>query len=161
MLTVELILRGAKYFPERTAVLFEDRSLTFAEVDEIASRFANVLASNGIQRGSRLAILANKSLYSMPVDFACVKAGAAHTPLNYVLVLIHREPSIHHQARQILEFADRLTERTLLQPASRRRNGQTPGPASSRPRLEPSGSRRGTRLRRLDVANPTFSPPWP
>ena len=29
MLTVELIRRGARYFPERTAVYFEDKSLTF------------------------------------------------------------------------------------------------------------------------------------
>jgi fatty-acyl-CoA synthase len=82
MLTVELIRRGARYFSERTAVLFEDKSLTYAEVDELSNRFAHVLARNGIGRGGRLAILANNSLYTMPVDFACVKAGAARTPLN-------------------------------------------------------------------------------
>ena len=79
MLTVELIRRGARYFSQRTAVLFEDKSLTFAEVDQLSNRFANVLDRNGIRRGGRLAILANNSLYSLPVDFGCVKAGAAPT----------------------------------------------------------------------------------
>jgi hypothetical protein len=82
MLTVELIRRGARSFADRTAVLFEDKSLTFAEVDQLSNRFAQVLARNGIARGSRLAILANNSLHTVPVDFGCVKAGAARTPLN-------------------------------------------------------------------------------
>jgi acyl-CoA synthetase (AMP-forming)/AMP-acid ligase II len=82
MLTVELMRRGAYYFPERTAVLFADKSLTFAEVDRLSNQFAHVLADCGMKRGSRLAILANNSLYSLPVDFACVKAGTARTPLN-------------------------------------------------------------------------------
>ena len=67
MLTVELIRRGARYFAERRAVLFEDKTLTFAEVDELSNRFAHVLARNGIGRGGRMAILANNSLYSVPV----------------------------------------------------------------------------------------------
>src|SRR5262249_14174623 len=91
MLTVELIRRGARYFANRTAMLFEDESLTFAEVDELSNRFAHVLARNGIGRGERLAILANNSLYSMPVDFACVKAGAARTPLNARLSMDEHE----------------------------------------------------------------------
>ena len=74
MLTAELIRRGARFFAERTAVMFEDRSLTFGEVDQLSNRFAHVLARNGINRGSRLAILANNNLQTVPVDFACVKA---------------------------------------------------------------------------------------
>jgi fatty-acyl-CoA synthase len=111
MLTVELIRRGARYFPNRTAVLFEDKSLTYAEVDELSNRFANVLASNGMTRGGRLAILANNSLYSMPVDFACIKAGAARTPLNARLSVNEHEHMLRETAARLVIYDAELAER--------------------------------------------------
>ncbi|MFY9609699.1 MAG: AMP-binding protein [Blastocatellia bacterium] len=111
MLTVELIRRGARYFAERTAVLFEDKSLTFAEVNELSNRFANVMASNGISRGSRLAILANNSLYSMPVDFACVKTGAARTPLNARLSIDEHEHMLRETGARLVIYDAELAER--------------------------------------------------
>ena len=110
MLTVELIRRGARYFPERTAVLFEDKSLTFAEVDALSNRFAHVLAKNGIERGGRLAILANNSLYSVPVDFACVKAGAARTPLNARLSINEHEHMLRETGAQLVIYDAELAE---------------------------------------------------
>jgi acyl-CoA synthetase (AMP-forming)/AMP-acid ligase II len=111
MLTVELIRRGARYFSERTAVLFEAKSLTFGEVDELSNRFAHVLASNGITRGGRLAILANNSLYSVPVDFACVKAGAARTPLNARLSIDEHEHMLRETGTQLVIYDAELAER--------------------------------------------------
>jgi fatty-acyl-CoA synthase len=111
MLTVELIRRGARYFSERTAVLFEDKSLTFAEVDELSNRFAQVLARNGISRGSRLAILANNSLFSVPVDFACVKAGAARTPLNARLSIDEHEHMLRETGARVVIYDAELAER--------------------------------------------------
>jgi fatty-acyl-CoA synthase len=111
MLTVELIRRGARYFGERTAVLFEDQSLTFAQVDELSNRFSNVLASNGIGRGGRLAILANNSLYSLPVDFACVKAGAARTPLNARLSIDEHEHMLRETGARLVIYDAELAER--------------------------------------------------
>lgn len=114
MLTVELIRRGARYFPERTAVLFEDKSLTFAGVDELSNRFAHVLAHNGITRGSRLAILANNSIYSMPVDFGCIKAGAARTPLNARLSIDEHEHMLRETGAQVVIYDAELAERAEL-----------------------------------------------
>ena len=111
MLTVELIRRGARYFAERTAVLFEDQSLTFAEVDELSNRFAHVLMSNGIGRGSRLAILANNSIYSMPVDFGCVKGGAARTPLNARLSIEEHEHMLRDTGARVVIYDAELGER--------------------------------------------------
>ena len=111
MLTVELIRRGARYFPERTAVLFEDKSLTFTEVDELSNRFAHVLARNGVGRGSRLAILANNSIYSMPVDFACIKAGATRTPLNARLSIDEHEHMLRETGARLVIYDAELAER--------------------------------------------------
>jgi fatty-acyl-CoA synthase len=111
MLTVELIRRGARYFAERTAVYFEDTSLTFAEVDQLSNRFARVLARNGITRGGRLAILANNSLHTMPVDFACVKAGAARTPLNARMSMDEHEHMLRDTGARVVIYDAELAER--------------------------------------------------
>jgi acyl-CoA synthetase (AMP-forming)/AMP-acid ligase II len=111
MLTVELIRRGARYFAERRAVLFEDKALTFAEVDELSNRFAHVLARNGIGRGGRMAILANNSLYSVPVDFGCVKAGAARTPLNARLSMDEHAHMLRETGARLVIYDAELAER--------------------------------------------------
>jgi len=111
MLTVELIRRGARYFAPRPAVLFEDKTLTFAEVDELSNRFAQVLARNGVGRGGRLAILANNSLYSVPVDFGCVKAGAARTPLNARLSMDEHEHMLRETGARVVIYDAELAER--------------------------------------------------
>jgi acyl-CoA synthetase (AMP-forming)/AMP-acid ligase II len=82
MLTVELVRRGAARHAARTAVRCGDRSLTFAEVDAAANRIANVLAGLGVGRGNRVGLLIDNGIWSIPVDFACLKAGAARVPLN-------------------------------------------------------------------------------
>lgn len=79
----EMIRRGALYHGPRTAVLFDDQSLTFDEVDRLSNRIANALiATEGLGVGGRIGLLLNNSLYSMPIDFACAKARLVRVPLN-------------------------------------------------------------------------------
>src|ERR1700712_991724 len=82
MLTTELVRRGARRHANRTAVISGDSSLTFRGVDEPANRMASVLIGLGVTPGSRLGLLVDNSLWSVPIDFACLKAGAVRAPLN-------------------------------------------------------------------------------
>ena len=82
MLTVELVRRGAARHARRTAVVCGDKSLTFGEVDAAANKIAHVLAGLGVARGGRVGLLIGNGIWSIPVDFGCVKAGAARVPLN-------------------------------------------------------------------------------
>jgi fatty-acyl-CoA synthase len=79
---LELILRGARQHGPRTAIKFGDRSLTFQEVDLLSSQLANALHAAGVEHRTRIALLLNNGLYSVPMDFACVKAGLNRVPLN-------------------------------------------------------------------------------
>jgi fatty-acyl-CoA synthase len=58
VLTTELVRRGARRHGTRTAVISGERSLTFREVDETANRMANVLIGLGVERGTRVGLLA-------------------------------------------------------------------------------------------------------
>ena len=81
-MTVELVRRGAARHAGRTAVRSGNQSLTFAEVDAAANRIAHVLAGLGVTRGARVGLLVDNGVWSIPVDFGCLKAGAARVPLN-------------------------------------------------------------------------------
>jgi fatty-acyl-CoA synthase len=95
MLVTELIRRGARDHRDRTALRFGDRSLTFAEVDSLSSRIANVFVSKlGLEPLSRVAILLDNDLVTIPLDYACVKARLTRVPLNSRL-------SLPEQARMI------------------------------------------------------------
>jgi acyl-CoA synthetase (AMP-forming)/AMP-acid ligase II len=79
VLTTELIRRGARQHRDRPAVLCGDGTLTFAEVDELADRIANVLLEHDTDR---VGLLVGNGLHSIPLDFACARAGIARVPLN-------------------------------------------------------------------------------
>ena len=79
MVTAELIRRGARRYRERPAILYGDETLSFAEADALSNRIANVLVGLGVER---VGLLLGNGLHSIPVDFACAKAGIARVPLN-------------------------------------------------------------------------------
>ncbi|WP_219415521.1 AMP-binding protein [Pseudonocardia nigra] len=101
VLAVEMVRRGAARHGSRTAVVSGNRSLTHAEVDEAANRLAHVLAGLGVTRGTRVGLLLDNGLWSVPVDFACLKAGAARVPLNARL-------AVDEQARMLSATGVRL-----------------------------------------------------
>jgi acyl-CoA synthetase (AMP-forming)/AMP-acid ligase II len=77
--TAELIRRGARQHGARTALLCGDARLTFAETNALACRLAGALRARGFHR---VGLLVDNRLESVPLDFACVKAGIARVPLN-------------------------------------------------------------------------------
>jgi acyl-CoA synthetase (AMP-forming)/AMP-acid ligase II len=62
-----------------------DRRLDYAEAHDHASRLATALASQGLGRGDRFAVLAKNCLEYPLFYFAGSKSGAAPVPLNYRL----------------------------------------------------------------------------
>lgn len=79
---VDLINRGGLTAPDKTAIVFGEESLSFREVRRVTNQLANTMAAQGLSRGDRLGLLVNNSLYSVPLDFACAKAGINRVPLN-------------------------------------------------------------------------------
>ena len=82
MLTTEMIERGARQFADRTAILFGDVTLTFAQVNNLANQMAHALERYGVRPGRRIGLLINNGPHSVSMDFACTKAGAIRVPLN-------------------------------------------------------------------------------
>lgn len=77
-----LIRNSAKYFPNKPAVVYENRSLTFREVDDRANRLANALSGLGLKPGARVATLMRNSLEYIEITFGLIKGSFPQLHLN-------------------------------------------------------------------------------
>ncbi|HEX7661103.1 MAG TPA: AMP-binding protein [Pseudonocardiaceae bacterium] len=109
--TRDLIIRGARQHADRVAVVFGDTEWTFAQVDEMSNRLAHVLIAAGAGRGQRVGLLVNNSLLSVPLDFACVKAGINRVPLNSRLSLAEHLTMLTETRCELVIFGPDLTGR--------------------------------------------------
>jgi fatty-acyl-CoA synthase len=75
----------ARTTPERAAIDYLGREVTYAELDELSDRIAGWLLERGLQRGDRVATLTGNSPTHVAVLFACAKAGLILTPLSWRL----------------------------------------------------------------------------
>jgi fatty-acyl-CoA synthase len=78
----EPLRRSAARHPEKAAILFRDDSLTYAELDAAANRFAHLLIGLGIGLRERVALLAGNRPDCAIAYFGAARAGAAYAPLS-------------------------------------------------------------------------------
>src|SRR5580700_7777866 len=74
--------RAAARWPSRRAVDAPDRSVTYAELDLLANRYATLLRSHEVARGSRVGIYLDKSADAVVAMQAVLRLGAAYVPLD-------------------------------------------------------------------------------
>ncbi len=68
--------------PEQTAVICEDRRLTYRELNAQANRLAHSLRAAGVQADHRVAICAEHSAEVVIAILAVLKAGGAYVPMD-------------------------------------------------------------------------------
>ena len=59
------------------------REMTWGQFDKKANRFANLLLSRGVKRGTKVGILLMNCLEWLPIYFGVLKAGCLAVPLNF------------------------------------------------------------------------------
>jgi len=68
--------------PDNTAVVFEDKSLTYRELNERANSLANVLRKEGVKSEDIIGIVVEPSMEMMVGIMAVLKAGGAYLPID-------------------------------------------------------------------------------
>ena len=71
-----------KKYPDKVAVVFKDKKLTYKEIDDITTRMANELIKLGAGREKVVSILIHKSEFMVLASLAVIKSGAAYQPLD-------------------------------------------------------------------------------
>ncbi|MER7974664.1 MULTISPECIES: AMP-binding protein [unclassified Streptomyces] len=87
MWLTQLLERNRQCFPERTALVDEERSVTWAEFHDRTAELARGLAESGIEHGDRVAVLSKDRIEVLESYFALARLGALFVPLNHSLTV--------------------------------------------------------------------------
>jgi amino acid adenylation domain-containing protein len=74
--------RAGEKTPNNIAVVFEDKKLTYKELNEKANRLAKTLRERGVKPDDIVAIMAERSLDMIVGIMAILKAGGAYLPID-------------------------------------------------------------------------------
>ncbi|MFJ4812669.1 class I adenylate-forming enzyme family protein [Streptomyces longwoodensis] len=85
MWLTQLLERNRQCWPDRTALVDEQRSVTWAEFHDRTAELARGLAELGIERGERVAVLSKDRIEVLESYFALARLGALFVPLNHSL----------------------------------------------------------------------------
>ena len=88
-----LLMESAKLHPGKTCLHYEGRNLTYAEVNDISSRFASALTSLGVKKGDRVAIFMPNIPQLVISFYGTLKAGGVVVMCNP----IYKERELEHQ----------------------------------------------------------------
>ena len=86
MIIPDYVEKNVKLFPNKTALIFEDRRITFTELKERVYRLSNGLLELGVKKGDRVAIIQDNCFEYPEMYYGISKIGAIITPLNYRLI---------------------------------------------------------------------------
>ena len=82
MLIGKVLAQRALITPDREALIFNDRTFTFQELNQRSNKTANALLDLGVKQGDRIGLLMFNSNEFVETYFAASKIGAVLVPLN-------------------------------------------------------------------------------
>jgi long-chain acyl-CoA synthetase len=77
-----LLEETAQHHADRVAVIFQKESITFGQLNDLASRLAAYCVDRGVEPGDRVAMLCENSLAAVVAYFGILKAGGVVVSLN-------------------------------------------------------------------------------
>jgi fatty-acyl-CoA synthase len=81
----DLLKRSAYRYPDKPALIFNELSYTYTELEDECNRFANALLDLGLKRFDRVAILAHNTPHHVITWLGTAKAGGIYLAINYLL----------------------------------------------------------------------------
>ncbi|TCI23495.1 AMP-binding protein [Exiguobacterium sp. SL-9] len=109
----EALSRAATDYPDRTAVSFIGKALTFAEVDDAAKRLATMLQSKGLQKGDRVSLMLPNCPQYVISFYAVLYAGGTVVQTNPLYTEHELENLITDSGANILITLDLLYPKSL------------------------------------------------
>lgn len=92
------------------AIIFENRSWTFKELNERVNRMCNVLMKMGVQKNDRVALMFFNSIHFVESYFAAIKIGAIVVPVNFRFVGREIEYVINDSGAKVFLFGEEFHE---------------------------------------------------
>jgi amino acid adenylation domain-containing protein len=77
--------------PDAPAITFQDDTLTYAEFDQLSSRYAAAMRSLGVRKNHRVGVCVERSLELVPLLVAVLKCGATYVPIDPSTPTVRKE----------------------------------------------------------------------
>lgn len=81
----DLLTRTVSRYRDKLALVYNDRQVTYRELNDLVNRTANGLRKRGVKKGDRLAMYSKNNLDFVIVEFALARLGAVLIPINFML----------------------------------------------------------------------------
>ena len=91
----EILQKSAKEFQQKTAIIFDEREISYAQLDLLSNQFANSLVKLGVKKGERVAIFLPNIPQFIVSYFGILKAGGVVTAISP----LHREREVEYQLK--------------------------------------------------------------
>jgi fatty-acyl-CoA synthase len=104
----DMVRRSAYRYPNKTALIYNDMSLNFSQLEQECNRFANALLDLGIKKYDRVAIVAHNTIHHVITWLGTAKAGGVYLALNYMLKGKDISFCINHSESKVFVIEDSL-----------------------------------------------------
>jgi len=101
--------RAGRVFPDRVAVVQDDRSFTYAQFLDRSLRFAGALKALGVAAGDRVAVLAGSTHVMLAAHYAVPFAGAVLVALNTRITASDVAYILAHSGASVLVHDDEFS----------------------------------------------------
>ena len=91
----EILQKSATEFPQKTAIFFGEREISYAQLDLLSNKFANSLVKLGIKKGDRVAVFLPDIPQFIVAYFGILKVGGVVTAISP----LHREREVEYQLK--------------------------------------------------------------
>ena len=98
--------KRAEMHPAKTAIVFEDRPVTYQALNHGVNQWARLLLEQGIRKGDRIAVVLLNCVEFLEAFFAAAKLGAIFVPLNWRLAPPELEYQLDDCGARMLVFHD-------------------------------------------------------
>ncbi len=104
----DMIRRSRYHYPDKVALIYNDQTLTYSQLEDAANQVANALTAIGIKKYDRVAILAHNTVHHVLTWLACCKIGAIYLAINYLLKGKDISYCINHSESKLFIIEDAL-----------------------------------------------------
>ncbi|MEW9675682.1 acyl-CoA synthetase [Lentibacillus sp. L22] len=81
----DLLVRTRDRTPDKLAMVYKDKQVTFAELDDLVNQSAHAFLQRGMKKDEMVTVMSKNSLDFVVVNFALARIGAVMIPINYML----------------------------------------------------------------------------
>ena len=107
------VKRWSELHPQKTAIIFEDRHISYLELHQKVNRVCCWLQTLGIEKGDRVAAMTTNCPEFLELFLACSRMGALFVPINYRLAVPELEYTLTNSRPRLFVFGEEFAETVL------------------------------------------------